>query len=243
MREGRAAAAGRQDEFLEPRQGRVVVLQRLVQPQHRGVLQQLPAGPGEFAAEVEQLVLDGDQQLAHIVRQRFGEQHAEVGIEFVDIAHGLHAQVVLGHTAAVGEAGGAVVAGAGGDLGEAVAHMAVCKGGETAIVLSAGVRCGGTAAWPAAPRGDAGRGSPATARPAACPVVAHARPRAGPSARASAPPAHRSAVHRARSARRPGSAAARSGSWRNSGVGWLRCWHHGQGAATQSADLDQETCR
>ncbi|MCY1384355.1 hypothetical protein D9M69_726010 [compost metagenome] len=34
----------------------------------------------------------------------------------------MHAQVVLGHTGVVAQAGGAGVAGAGGDLGEAIAH-------------------------------------------------------------------------------------------------------------------------
>jgi hypothetical protein len=61
-------------------------------------------------------VLDGDQQLADVVGQRFGQQQAEVGVQLVDVAHGLHAQVVLGDAAAVGQAGRAVVAGAGGDL-------------------------------------------------------------------------------------------------------------------------------
>jgi hypothetical protein len=45
MRDRRAARAGRQDEFLQPRQLFVVVRQRLVQAQHGGVLQQLAAGP------------------------------------------------------------------------------------------------------------------------------------------------------------------------------------------------------
>ena len=99
MRERRAARAGRQDELLQPRQRGVVVRERLVEPQHRVGLQQLVAGDRQLAAEVEQLVLDHDEQLAHVVGQRLGEQHAELRVQLVDVAHRLHAQVVLGHAA------------------------------------------------------------------------------------------------------------------------------------------------
>ena len=85
-------------------------------------LQQLVAGHRQLAAQVEQLVLDGDEQRAHVARQRFGQQHADLRVEFIDVAHGLDAQVVLWHAGAVAQAGGAVVAGAGGDLCESVAH-------------------------------------------------------------------------------------------------------------------------
>ena len=36
------------------------------------------AGDAQFAAEVEEVVLDRDQRRAHVVRQRFAQQHAEL---------------------------------------------------------------------------------------------------------------------------------------------------------------------
>ena len=67
-------------------------------------------------------MLDGDQQLTHILRQGLGEQHAQRGVELIDIAQRLNAQMVFGHTRAVTQASAAIVSGAGGDLGQAVAH-------------------------------------------------------------------------------------------------------------------------
>ena len=55
----------------------VVVRERLVEAQHRLGLEQRVARDRQLAAEVEELVLDHDQQLAHVVGQRLGEQHAE----------------------------------------------------------------------------------------------------------------------------------------------------------------------
>lgn len=70
-------------------------------------------------------MLDGDQQLAHIGRQWLGQQYAEVGVEFVYVAHRLHAQMVPGDAAAIAEAGGAVVTGAGCYLRKSVGHGCV----------------------------------------------------------------------------------------------------------------------
>jgi hypothetical protein len=64
------------------------VRQRFVQAQHGVGLQQLEAGNRQFAAQVEELVLDHHQQLAHVVGQRLGQQHAEAGVQLVDVAHG-----------------------------------------------------------------------------------------------------------------------------------------------------------
>jgi hypothetical protein len=127
MGQRRAARARRQDELGQARQLGVVVRQRSVQPGHGLVLEQGVAGDGELAAQVEQLVLDDDQQLAHIGRQRLGQQHAQVGVELVHIAHRGDAPVVLGHALAVAQPGGAIVAGAGGDLRESVCHALQCS--------------------------------------------------------------------------------------------------------------------
>jgi hypothetical protein len=95
----------------------VVGGQRLVQFEHGLGLEQLVAGDGQLAAEVEQLVLDLDQQRAHIGGHVLAQQQADVRVEFVHVAHGVHAQAVLGHAGVVAQAGGAGIAGAGCNLG------------------------------------------------------------------------------------------------------------------------------
>jgi hypothetical protein len=111
-----------EDEFLQPRQRRVVVSERFVEPRHRLDLEQRIAGNRQLAAEVEELVLDDDEQLADVVGQGLGEEHAERRVELVDIAERGDAQMALGDAAAVAEAGRAVVAGPRRDLGQAIRH-------------------------------------------------------------------------------------------------------------------------
>ena len=82
-----------------------------------------------LAAEVEQVVLDAGQRLAHVVGQFLAEQQADDRVEFVDVAERGDARCILADARAVAEAGGAGVAGAGVDLGrESVAH------GEKSVV-------------------------------------------------------------------------------------------------------------
>ena len=97
----------------------------MVQGQHGFGLEQLKAGDAQLAAQVEQLVLYFHQQFAHASGHGLAQQHANVAVELVHLAHGMHAQAVFAHAAVVAQARGAVVAGAGGDLCESVAH-AVC---------------------------------------------------------------------------------------------------------------------
>ena len=42
------------------------------------IIEQLKAGDGQLAPQVEQLVLDFNQHIAHIVRHIFAQQHADV---------------------------------------------------------------------------------------------------------------------------------------------------------------------
>src|SRR5439155_25244531 len=74
---------------------------------------------------------DRDQFFAQRVRQWLAQQQADVGIQFVDVAHRVHAQAVLVGAAAVPESGGALVAGAGGDLRKSVAHCLSKSRSET----------------------------------------------------------------------------------------------------------------
>ncbi|MNZ82864.1 hypothetical protein D3C78_1015730 [compost metagenome] len=119
---GRGARARGQDELLQARQLGVVVRQGIVELQQAFVLEQLVAGNRQFAAQVEQLVLDIDQQRAHVLRQVLAQQQADVRIEFVHVAHGVGPSAVLRNPAVVAQAGGSIVAGAGGDLCQTVAH-------------------------------------------------------------------------------------------------------------------------
>src|SRR5690606_228091 len=82
------------------------------------------AGDAQLPAEVEQLVLDARQQRMHRLRHPGGDHHADAGVGLVDGAVGFDPERVLARPAAVAQAGAAVVAGAGIDLREAVAHRA-----------------------------------------------------------------------------------------------------------------------
>jgi len=137
VRQRRRAAAAGQDELGQPRQVRVVVGQPRIEPCHLRVLEHRVAGNAQLAAEVEQVVLDVGQIRAHVVGQLLRQQHADGRVQLVDIAHRRHAQAVLARSAAVAETGGAVVAGAGGDLREAVAH-----GSRSRLVAVTGGRDG-----------------------------------------------------------------------------------------------------
>ena len=89
------------------------------------LIAKLKAWNGQLAAQVEELVLHFHQHLAHVGRHVFAQQHANVGVQLIHLAHGVHAQTVFGHALVVAQAGGAIVAGAGGDLCESVAHDVV----------------------------------------------------------------------------------------------------------------------
>ena len=116
------ARARGQDEFQQARQAGVVVGQRVVQLQQGIVFQQLIAGHGQLAAQVEQLVLNVDEQIAHILRQGFAQQQADMRVQLIHIAHGVRTAAVLRNTGVVPQAGGSIIASAGGDLRESVAH-------------------------------------------------------------------------------------------------------------------------
>ncbi len=121
------ARAGRQNELLQAGQAVVVYFQCLVELADRLGLEQLKAGDRQLTTQVEQLVLHIHQQSAHLAGHVFAQQHADVGVELIDIAHGMHAQAVLRDAGVVAQAGGAVVAGAGGNLGESLRHKAPGK--------------------------------------------------------------------------------------------------------------------
>ena len=116
MRQRRRARAGRQDEFGQARQLGVVGFEGAVEQRDGFGLEQFIARNRQLAAEVEQLVLHFDQQLANARRHVFAQQHADVRIQLVNVAHRVDPQAVLGNTRVVAQAGGAVVAGPGRDL-------------------------------------------------------------------------------------------------------------------------------
>src|ERR1700709_893951 len=79
-------------------------------------------GNAKLTAKVEEIVLDGRQRGAYVVRKRFAEQHAKLRIQLIDIADRRDPRVVLLHAAAIAEAGRAVVAGTRRYLAQAIAH-------------------------------------------------------------------------------------------------------------------------
>jgi hypothetical protein len=85
------------------------------------------------------------QQRAHVLGQFLAQQQADDGVGLVDLAQRVDAQAVLGDALAVAQAGGAGVAGAGVDLGEAVTYdVLVSRGWLTfaSIIGEAGVGAG-----------------------------------------------------------------------------------------------------
>ena len=67
-------------------------------------------------------MLNLDQERAHALGHGFAQQHADVGIELVHIAHGMHPKRIFADTGVVAQAGSAVVARAGGNLCESLSH-------------------------------------------------------------------------------------------------------------------------
>ena len=125
MGDGRGPTASRQDEFGQSGQRGIVLGQGLVKRQHRFLLEQLKTGNRQFAAQVEKLVLHLDQHVTHGWGHVFAQQHADVGVQFIHVAHRVNPQRVFGYAGVVPQAGGAVVPGAGGDLRESVGHAGV----------------------------------------------------------------------------------------------------------------------
>jgi hypothetical protein len=119
---GRSRTGG-QDELFELGQLAVVVFQRLVERSHGFGLEQLKTRDGQLAAQIEELVLHLDQHVAHLGGHVLAQQNTDVGVELIDLAHGVHTQAVFRHAGVVAQARGASVAGAGGDLCESVAHL------------------------------------------------------------------------------------------------------------------------
>jgi hypothetical protein len=108
--------------------------------QYSARFEQLIPGYRQLAAQIKEFVLNHNQQFAHIIGQRFGQQHAQTRVEFVHLAHGVNTYVVFADTAAITEAGAAVVACSGGYLCESIGHAGMLTAVST---LNPGVRAGG----------------------------------------------------------------------------------------------------
>jgi hypothetical protein len=118
----RGAGAAGQDEVLQRLQVVVEAVEFVLEVLHLFGGDHLHAGDAHLAAQVEEVVLHVDEQLAHFIGHLLAQQDADGGVGFIHFAQGVDAQAVLGHPVAVAEAGGAGVAGAGVNLGQAVAH-------------------------------------------------------------------------------------------------------------------------
>ena len=122
MRLGRRTIAGGQNKLFQLGQLRVVCFQSLIQNQNRFCLEQLKARNGQFAAQIEKLMLYFDQHITNILWHFFTQQQTNVRVQFIHIAHGMHTQTVFRHALVVAQAGGALVACSGSDLCQSVSH-------------------------------------------------------------------------------------------------------------------------
>lgn len=121
MGEGGWPGAAGQDELLEHGQVAVEILDDGFESGDLGRFHDRHAGQAEFAAKIEEIMLDIMQHAAHVIWQVLAQQHAEAGVEFIDIADGCDTQTVLGRPVAVAEAGGAGVTRTRDNPGEPVA--------------------------------------------------------------------------------------------------------------------------
>jgi hypothetical protein len=122
MRETCGTGPAGKDEICQRGQIGVVLLEQLFQALYLGFRYVLEPGNAQFAAKVEQVVLNSQQFLSGIVGQRFAQQDAQAGVEFIDIAERLNSRGILGDPRAVTQTGGAGVASAGKDLCQSIAH-------------------------------------------------------------------------------------------------------------------------
>ena len=96
-------------------------LDQIKEARDLGILDEIYGGHAEVAGGAQKVVLNFEQCGANLVRPFFAEQQAEAGIPFIDLADAVNAPAVLCGAAAIAEAGGAGIAGAGDDFGQAVA--------------------------------------------------------------------------------------------------------------------------
>src|SRR5581483_928047 len=122
MAQRRGARSAGQDELFQRRQLCVEAVEQLFQAQDVRLADAAVTRNAELAPEVEEFVLDVGQAVAHRVRQRLGEQHADRAVQLVDRADRLDARAVLDHARSVAETGGAGVPGARIDPAKAMSH-------------------------------------------------------------------------------------------------------------------------
>src|SRR5437660_4048026 len=122
MREACRARPAREDEFLQRRQRGVELVEQRLEPPHLAFGHRRTARNRDVPAQIEQIVLDVLENPSYFPGNLLGEQHAERGIELVDLAERDNTRAVLARARTVAEARFAGIAGTGVDLGEAVTH-------------------------------------------------------------------------------------------------------------------------
>ena len=122
MSDRSASTAPRQDEFLQPREFRVVVRECLVQRKYPFLGEQRKSRDAKFATQIEQIILNAIQQRIDCRWQWFAAQQTQGGVQFVNVTHGGNAGRVFGNPTAVAEPGGSVIARTGGDRTEPKTH-------------------------------------------------------------------------------------------------------------------------
>jgi hypothetical protein len=120
---GRRRAAAGQNKILERRQVLVELIEFVLEARDVRRLDHAMPGDAQFAAQVEQIVLHlGETAGDRLGQARDAQHHADCAVRLVDRAIGFDPQVLLRYARTVAKAGAAVIAGAGVDLAEAVAH-------------------------------------------------------------------------------------------------------------------------
>ena len=128
---GHRARTARENEVAQRADFLVPQVDGRLQALHFGFLQGLIVRHRQFAAEVEQAMLTGRQDVDDFRQPRpgglllgeLGQQQADLAVQGIQLAHGFHARVVLAHPAPVGQSGFALVAGLCVDLAQSIAHQ------------------------------------------------------------------------------------------------------------------------
>ena len=115
MRKRRAAGPARQDEFLQRRKIRIERFDGGFEALHVRIGDGRETRDGELAPQVEEIVLDGGQEVADRGGKIFGEQQPQRRIELVDVADRCDPRRVLGHAGSVAQSGRPGVSGLGDD--------------------------------------------------------------------------------------------------------------------------------
>src|SRR5439155_26133223 len=117
-----AARPAGEDQFLQRRHHGVELVEQRLEPLNLASGHRRTSRNLDVPAQIEQIVLDVLENRAYFFGDLLGEQHADRGIELVDLSERDDARAVLARPRTVAEARFAGCAGTGVNMGAAVTN-------------------------------------------------------------------------------------------------------------------------